>query len=174
MSALSASSCVMVPDSTPSVDLVHQPFIGLSDSGGMTPWEVIEEALLRRRPARNMKWLAEQLGEKIQTVSNWKARGVPARRFREIGKALGLSVDQIEGLEALPWDGEATDGGLLPDVAELAQTVNQLPENQRRLVLETARLAISHARLLGRTTTEEAAKPERRESASPERARKLR
>jgi hypothetical protein len=145
----------------------------LSDSQQMTPWEVIEEALLRKRPARNMKWLAEQLDETIQVVSNWKKRGVPARRFRDIGKVLGLSVDQIEGLEALPWE-TSQEAGLLPDVADLAQTINQLPEQQRKYVIQQTRMTISYLPDLFRTTTEESVKPEPKQSASPERARKLR
>lgn len=70
----------------------------------MTPWQVIEEALAHKRPPRSQKWLAEELGESVQTISNWKNRGVPARRFRDIANVLGLTVDQIEGLHPLPWD----------------------------------------------------------------------
>lgn len=71
----------------------------------MTPWEVIEEALVHRKPKRNVQWLADQLRVTIQVVSNWKARGVPARRYREIADVLGLTVDQLEGVEPLPWSG---------------------------------------------------------------------
>lgn len=81
----------------------------------MTPWQVIEEALARRRPPRGQKWLADELGESIQTISNWKTRGVPARRFREIANALGLTLDQIEGIEPLPWDVAAGDSLPLSD-----------------------------------------------------------
>lgn len=156
---------------TPFVELRNGLLSRLSDSSGMTPWEVIEEALLRKRPARNMKWLAEQLDERIQTVSNWKARGVPARRFREIAKALDLTVDQIEGLEALPWE-KSPEVGLLPDVAELAQTINDLPEQQRRFVIETTRLTISHASGLARPMTDTTPKLEPKRTPSTERARK--
>lgn len=69
----------------------------------MTTWEVIEDALAHKKPRRNPQWLAEQLGVTIQVVSNWKARGVPARRYREIATAVGITVDQLEGIEPLPW-----------------------------------------------------------------------
>jgi transcriptional regulator with XRE-family HTH domain len=70
----------------------------------MTPWEVIEEALNHKRPRRNAQWLAEQLGLSIQVVSNWKQRGsVPPARYRAIANALGITLDQLEGIEPLPW-----------------------------------------------------------------------
>lgn len=71
---------------------------------GMTPWEVIEEALVRRRPVQNKEWLARQLGVKPQAIGNWRERGVPPGRFRALGKVLQLTVDQIEGEAPLPWD----------------------------------------------------------------------
>lgn len=70
----------------------------------MTPWEVIEEVLAHKRPRRSPLWLAEQLGLSIQVVSNWKQRGsVPPARYRAIANALGITVDQLEGIEPLPW-----------------------------------------------------------------------
>ena len=62
----------------------------------MTPWEVIQEALLHRRPIRNLQWLAEQLGVSIQAVVNWRARGVPANRYRDIAAALGITEGAVE------------------------------------------------------------------------------
>lgn len=71
----------------------------------MTPWEIIEQALTHRKPPRSPKWLADQLGNtSIQVVQNWKTRGVPPARYRAIASALGISVDQLEGLAPLPWE----------------------------------------------------------------------
>lgn len=110
----------------------------------MTPWQVIEQALLHRRPSRSPKWLADQLGEKIQVISNWKARGVPARRYREIAQALGITVDQLEGLAPLPWDLEGED--LRPDVYAAAAAMNSLPDRQRKWVLDVLASTIEAAR----------------------------
>lgn len=122
----------------------------------MQPWQVIEEALARRRPPRNMKWLADELGESIQTVSNWKKRGVPFRRFRDIGKVIGLTPDQIEGLEPLPWDkAEESSLTLSPDVAEVAQQMESLTREQRELfVLPVVRSAIAGAQRAARLQAE--------------------
>lgn len=72
--------------------------------GKMTPWQIIEEALGRRRPPRKPQWLGDQLGVTAQVLTNWKSRQVPPSRFREIAGVLGLTVDQLEGLAPLPWD----------------------------------------------------------------------
>jgi hypothetical protein len=117
----------------------------LSDSADMTPWEVIEEALVHKKPRRNLQWLADQLATTIQVVHNWKARGVPARRYRDIASVLGINVDQLEGLAPLPWvQGEKHD--LSPEVAKVAWEINALPERQRRWVLSTVKDAIELAR----------------------------
>lgn len=114
---------------TPSVELVNVSLSHSSDSQGMTPWQVIEEALARKRPPRGPKWLADALGESIQTVSNWKARGVPVKRYREIANALGLTVDQVEGIEPLPWE-RFSDGGGWPFSDELHRKVIILSDEQ--------------------------------------------
>ena len=80
----------------------------------MTPWQVIEEALLHRRPARTPQWLADQLGLSIQVVSNWKSRRVPPGRYRQIAELLGLSIDQLEGVATLPW--QNADDWPFPDI----------------------------------------------------------
>lgn len=72
----------------------------------MTSWDIIEEALAHKRPPRNLTWLAEQLRVSVQVIQNWKSRRVPPSRFREVASALGLSIDQLEGLEPLPWTKE--------------------------------------------------------------------
>lgn len=96
----------------------------------MTPWQVIEEALARKRPPRGPQWLADQLDETVQVVSNWKARGVPPRRFREIANVLGLTVDQIEGVDPLPWEGLG-EGGDWPFSEDLRQKVLRLSDEER-------------------------------------------
>lgn len=101
---------------------------------GMTTWEIIEEALKRRRPPRGAQWLSEQLmlqeGIKasIQAIGHWKERGVPAAKRRAIGRVLGLSLDQIDGQAPLDWD----DRGAwpFPDAA-LLQRVKALEHDQR-------------------------------------------
>lgn len=84
-----------------------------------TPWQVIEEVLARKRPVRGPKWLADQLGEKIQTVMNWKARGVPARRYRDVAGVLGITVDQLEGVSPLP--GAPASDAQIPFTQELRE-----------------------------------------------------
>jgi hypothetical protein len=108
------------------VELVNVALSHSSDSQDMTPWQVIEEALARKRPPRGPMWLAEALGETIQVVSNWKKRGVPARRYREIANVLGLTLDQVEGLEPLPWDRQ--DGSEWPFSEELRARVLKLSD----------------------------------------------
>lgn len=94
----------------------------------MTPWEVIEEALNRRRPQRGNAWLAEQLGTTVQAVGNWRTRGVPAAKRRAIGHVLGLTVDQIDGEAPLPW--EKAGDWPFPDKTLLVR-VDQLEHDQR-------------------------------------------
>lgn len=105
------------------------PWSRPSEIPEMTPWQVIEEALAHMRPPRGAKWLADQLDEKIQTVSNWKARRVPPERYRDVAVVLGLTVDQVEGLEPLPWIVPAGEIGW-PFSAELHQKVNTLSDEE--------------------------------------------
>lgn len=72
----------------------------------MTTWEVIEAALANRRPPRKVQWLADQIGASAQVMTNWKKRGVPPARHRDIAQALGLTLDQLAGLAPLPWIAE--------------------------------------------------------------------
>lgn len=69
----------------------------------MTPWEVIEAALARKKPPRKVQWLGDKISASAQVMTNWKKRGVPPARYREIADALGLTVDQLEGVAPLPW-----------------------------------------------------------------------
>lgn len=115
----------------------------------MDTWHVIEEALHHMRPRRSPLWLSEQLGVTIQVVSNWKARGVPPSRLREIARALGLSVDQLEGVAPLPWEETTGDSGsdkLYPEVAAAANAINHLPKKQRDWVLGVVQSTIDAAR----------------------------
>jgi hypothetical protein len=121
----------------------------LSESLLMDTWQIIEEALIHMRPRRTMLWLSEQLGVSIQVVSNWKARGGPASRRREIATALGMSVDQLDGLTPLPWEesaGSLVKTDLFPDVASTAKAINQLPKRQRDWVLSVVQTTIDAAR----------------------------
>ena len=115
----------------------------------MDTWQIIEEALNNMRPRRSMLWLSEQLGVTIQVVSNWKSRGVPASRRREIATALGMSVDQLDGLAPLPWEesaGTLVKIDVFPEVATAATSINQLPRRQREWVLEVVKSTIDAAR----------------------------
>lgn len=125
----------------------------LSDSADMTPWEVIEEALLHKRPVRNLQWLADQLGTTIQVVVNWRTRGVPPRRYRDIAAALGLTIDQLEGVKPLPWERQSTE--LSPQVARIAEDINQLPPPQRDFVLDVVRRTIDAAKVFTQPTQED-------------------
>lgn len=114
----------------------------------MTPWEVIQEALLRKRPVRNLQWLADQVGVSIQVVSNWKARGVPAKRFRDVAAVLDLTIDQIEGIAPLPWDSETPTARseFSEEARQVALDIDSLPKKQRDWVLMTVQQAIELAR----------------------------
>lgn len=90
----------------------------------MTPWEVVEQALARRKPPRDQKWLAEELKVTAAAITNWKNRGVPAAQFRPLANALGLTVDQIEGIAPLPWDKEMA-WPFSPALHERVMTLNQ-------------------------------------------------
>ena len=70
----------------------------------MTPWEVINEVLAHRNPRQDLAWLANRLQFSIQRVYNWKDRGVPTKHYRDVAAALGISIDQLEGLSPLPWE----------------------------------------------------------------------
>ena len=70
----------------------------------MTPWEVIEGALARKKPQRSQDWLAEQLGTTAQAVSNWKDRGVPKGRYEQLSEILGLTMEQVAGKAPVPWE----------------------------------------------------------------------
>jgi hypothetical protein len=126
--------------------LVNRSCSRLSESADMTPWEVIEEALAHMRPVRSLQWLADEIKVSIQVVVNWRTRGVPPRRYRDVAAALGITIDQLEGVEPLPWERlEEAPAGLLPEVADVAAIINALPPKQRAWVLKTARDAIGLA-----------------------------
>lgn len=114
----------------------------------MTPWEVIEEALAQRRPPRGPAWLAEQLNERVQVVSNWKSRKkVPPSRYREVAAILGLTVDQLEGVASPPWEEEKPAATLSPEIEELAWQMQALPKHAlERIVFPLLRSTIQAAR----------------------------
>lgn len=111
-----------------------------------TPLEIIHLALAHKKPPRNMQWLAEQLGVKAQATTNWKTRGVPPKRYREIAGLLDITIDQLEGLADLPWRPTESKSGLLPAVQSLAMEINDLPEAQRDWVLGVVRSTIDAAK----------------------------
>ena len=100
----------------------------------MTTWEIIEEALQRRRPPRGPQWLSEQLAlqegvkASLQAIAHWKDRGVPTAKRRSIARVLGLSLDQIDGQAPLDWDDRVA--WPFPDAA-LLQRVKTLEHDQR-------------------------------------------
>lgn len=111
----------------------------------MTPWEVIEEALARRKPPQKPQWLADRLGVSAQVMTNWKRRDVPPARYRAIAEALGLTVDQVEGVAPLPWRNEA--GWPFPDIEQARfQRLTELQKGEvqakvRELIAEFERAA---------------------------------
>lgn len=94
----------MEADSTRSVDLVNALCSRWSDSLDMTPWTVIEKTCIHRRIQNWQSWLAEELGMSVARVNNWKRRGVPPAKYRDIAEALSISLEQLEGIDPLPWD----------------------------------------------------------------------
>jgi lambda repressor-like predicted transcriptional regulator len=62
----------------------------------MSPWDIVTAELSRR--GKNLTWLADELGTSLQRVQNWKTRGIPSGQFRAVASALGVTVDQLEGL----------------------------------------------------------------------------
>jgi len=111
----------------------------------MTPWEVIEEALARRKPPQKPQWLADRLGASAQVMTNWKKRGVPPARYRAIAEVLGLTVDQVEGVAPLPWRNES--GWPFPDIEQARfQRLTELQKGEiqarvRDLIAEFERAA---------------------------------
>jgi hypothetical protein len=74
----------------------------------MSPWEVIESALSRRKPPRDQKWLAQELGIGAQAITNWKKRGVvPSAHYAALAELFGLSMEQIAGKAPAPWEGSS-------------------------------------------------------------------
>lgn len=67
-------------------------------------WDRIKAkiASLPNGAGREAQWLADRLQIKIQRVSNWKTRGVPASMLVDIAAALGWSVNQVLGLAEPP------------------------------------------------------------------------
>jgi len=76
-------------------------------------WKRIEHELALHN--RTPKWLATQLGWKIQRITNWKMRGVPKSTWPDIAIALGKTIDWVAGLVVTP-----------PDHIELTQTETNL------------------------------------------------
>lgn len=62
----------------------------------MTPWDIVHGEIRRR--GKTLSWLADELGISLQAVQNWKTRGIPPSKLRPIADALGITVDQVEGL----------------------------------------------------------------------------
>jgi transcriptional regulator with XRE-family HTH domain len=71
-----------------------------------------------------LAWFAEQLGESTQNINNWKNRGVPAKKLREIAKILNVSRDYLEGVKP-----PAHDSDLPIQVKELLITCRSLNNN---------------------------------------------
>lgn len=89
-------------------------------------WNVVESAMARHRPPRDQQWLADAMRVTPQAVHRWKKDGVPARRFRDLANLLGLTIDQLEGLEPLPWD----RGWPFPDIEPERYYALSLKEKQ--------------------------------------------
>lgn len=70
----------------------------------MTMWEILLIALAHQKPPRNREWLAKQLDISPAAVAAWKLKGVPPRQHRPLATILGLTMDQLAGLEPLPWE----------------------------------------------------------------------
>lgn len=103
---------------------------GQIDEMSNRTWQIIEQALGCKRPPRNAKWLADKLDVSAQVMTNWKTRRVPAGRLRAIAEALGLSLDQLEGLAPLPW--ESATSWPFPNISR--DRFYQLDETQRTLI----------------------------------------
>lgn len=58
-----------------------------------------------------MAWLARKIGAKVQTVNNWKKRGIPFQQRPKVAAAIGWSVEQLEGSAPPPavWPFETID-----------------------------------------------------------------
>jgi transcriptional regulator with XRE-family HTH domain len=140
----------------------------LSEIPAMDTWHVIEEALHHMRPRRSPLWLAEKLGVKIQVVSNWKARGVPVARLREIAAALGITLDQLEGLEPVPWETQS-EREWLPEVEAIAAAINDLPKAQREWVVSTVHSTIAAAKATIRPSNNQVTQKQQPDSTQPAR-----
>mgnify|MGYP000665033325 CR=1 FL=1 len=87
-----------------SFSCVNRPFqVARETAADMNDvWDRFIAAAERIQPAagRPEAWLADKLGTTVQTVHNWKARGVPPSRFPAVAKALGMTVEQLLGQPA--------------------------------------------------------------------------
>lgn len=132
----------------------------------------------RLKLAREGKKLTQkQLGEGLGTdgknctkavVSGWEQdKHMPrADQLALICTKLDASADQL-------LFGKVAGLGLLPEVAELAQTINALPEPQRIYVLRQSKVTIDYLPNLFRPVADEPAPPDLKQEPSAERAKKL-
>jgi hypothetical protein len=143
----------------------------LPTMGGVTPWQVIEEALARLRPPRNKEWLSAELqarGENVspQAVGNWKKRGVPGNRFIVLGEILHLTPRQVAGLDPLPW--EVAEGWPFPEIDQARFTklsptqVGEIQAEVRKLLEKFEREAAERS---GKSAGSQAGANQRRAAA---------
>lgn len=54
--------------------------------------------LERTLKAKDLSWrdFASSIGESPQTVYNWKQRGIPGNKLRDVALALGISQEELE------------------------------------------------------------------------------
>lgn len=69
---------------------------------------------VRKRPEAQrgeVAWLARKIGATVQTVNNWKKRGIPFKQRPAVASAIGWSVEQLQGLAPPPavWPFETID-----------------------------------------------------------------
>jgi hypothetical protein len=58
-------------------------------------WSKVLEMAEAKAPGRPQVWLADGLQVSLQTVNNWKTRGVPAGYSQRLAALLGCTVDQL-------------------------------------------------------------------------------
>lgn len=91
---------------------------------------VMEEAKRRRLTSVQV---ADAFGVQKQTYTNWKRRGIPPDMHRKAAKFLGMSIDRMLGIDAMPSSPETVSYGDIPQRRiDLIRMYGRLPPEVRQ------------------------------------------
>ncbi len=93
------------------------------------PWERIEARLEELQ--KDQQWLRETLGIAPAVLTNWKSRGTPVGKAVPVARALGLTTDQLLGLDSSPHIAGASPVTDDEDMAPSTVAIRMAPEHVR-------------------------------------------